>query len=106
MSPPDGSSVGSRGFYLLREIAALDNRCVIVTSDSNLLAKTPQIQGKTLDQQIDGMHIRWLNTLKFKKTKSLRRILSWLDFELKFFLFGSRGLTKPDAVIVSSLSLY
>ena len=57
-----------------------------------------------MDQQIDGMHIRWLNTLKFKKTKSLRRILSWLDFEL-IFLFGSRGLPKPDAVIVSSLSL-
>ncbi|MAI13619.1 MAG: hypothetical protein CMM15_06340 [Rhodospirillaceae bacterium] len=105
MSPPAGSSVGSRGFYLLREIAALDNRCVIVTSDSNVLAKTPQLRGKMLDQQIDGMHIRWLCTLKFKKTKSLRRILSWLDFELKFFLFGSKGLPKPDAVIVSSLSL-
>ncbi len=90
---------------MLREIAALDNRCVIVTSDSNVLAKTPQFQGKMLDQQIDGMHIRWLSTLKFKKTKSLRRILSWLDFELKLFLFGSRGLPKPDAVIVSSLSL-
>lgn len=105
MSPPAGSSVGSRGFYLFREIAALDNHCVIVTSDSNVLAKTPQIQGKMLDQQIDGMHIRWLSTLKFKKTKSLRRILSWLDFELKFLLFGSSGLPKPDAVIVSSLSI-
>ena len=85
VSPPAGSSVGSRGFYLLREIAALDNRCVIVTSDSNLLAKTPQIQGKMLDQQIDGVQIRWIDTLKFKKTRSLRRILSWLDFELKFY---------------------
>ena len=70
-----------------------------------MLAKTPQLQGKMLDQQIDGTHVRWLNTLKFKKTKSLRRVLSWLDFELKFLLFGSRGLPKPDAVIVSSLSL-
>lgn len=105
MSPPAGSSVGSRGFYLFREIAALDNHCVIVTSDSNVWAKTPQIQGKMLEQQIDGMHIRWLSTLKFKKTKSLRRILSWLDFELKFLLFGSSGLPKPDAVIVSSLSI-
>jgi glycosyltransferase involved in cell wall biosynthesis len=102
---PSGSSAGTRGYYLLKEIAALGHNCVIVASDSNLLAKSPQFKGRTFDQQLEGVHVRWIRTIKYLKASSLMRILSWLDFEVEFFLFGSKGLPRPDAIIVSSLSL-
>ena len=70
-----------------------------------MLTKSPVVQGRILDQRIDGVQVRWIKTFKYIKARSLRRIFSWLDFEVKVLLFGSKGLPAPEAVVVSSLSL-
>ncbi len=105
VSPPAQASSGGRGYLLMREIAALGHQSVIITSDSNQLARVPELQAAVLTQQVDGLTLVWLRTMKYQVAKSARRILSWLDFEYRLFRLPKRTLPKPDVVVVSSLSL-
>lgn len=105
VSPPAQASSGGRGYLLMREIAALGHQSVIITSDSNQLARVPELQAAVLTQQVDGLTLVWLRTMKYQVAKSARRILSWLDFEYRLFRLPKKTLPKPDVVVVSSLSL-
>jgi len=89
----------------MREISRMGHKVVIITSDSNHLASPPVLHQSYELQQIEGMQLWWIRTLKFKIAKSLRRILSWLDFEWKLWRMPKGHLPKPDAIVVSSLSL-
>lgn len=102
---PSGQSGGMRPYYLVRAMSQLGHRCLIITSDSNLLRAAPKFDGKILIERAEGFEIHWLKTLKFYRANSLRRILSWLDFEWKLWWMPQRDLPRPDVVIVSSLSL-
>jgi len=90
---------------LMREIAAIGHRCVIITSDSNRLAQVPQLDQAVWMQELDGMTVCWLRTLKYEVAKSARRILSWIDFEWRLLRLPKKRLPRPDVVVVSSLSL-
>ena len=46
-----------------------------------------------------------MRCLNYKKTYSIRRVLSWLDFELKTLLLRKSALIDADYVIASSLSI-
>jgi glycosyltransferase involved in cell wall biosynthesis len=105
VSPPAQASSGGRGYLLMREIAALGHQSVIITSDSNQLARVPDLQAAVLTQQVDGLTLVWLRTMKYQVAKSARRILSWLDFEYRLLRLPKKTLPKPDVVVVSSLSL-
>jgi glycosyltransferase involved in cell wall biosynthesis len=102
---PDGHGVGGRGYELMRELAALGEKCVIVTSDANHLAAVPEFSGARLLQERDGLLVCWLRTMKAARAKSLRRIGGWLHFEWQVLRLGRRSLPRPDVVIVSSPSL-
>lgn len=104
-APPAKASVGARGYMIMRELARMDYRCVIITSDSNHLAETPKLTSPYMTENVDGMQICWVKTMKFSVAKSLRRILSWLHFEWRLLLLPKSNLPTPDAIIVSSLSL-
>jgi glycosyltransferase involved in cell wall biosynthesis len=105
VSPPAQGSSGGRGYMLMREIAALGHQSVIITSDSNQLGVMPQLDGAVWLQQVDGMTVCWLRTMKYQVAKSARRILSWLDFEWRLLRLPKKSLPRPDVVVVSSLSL-
>lgn len=102
---PGQGSVGSRGYFLMRELARLGKCVVIITSDSNQLGQVPKLDNAYALEQSDGIQIWWVRTLKYKVAKSLNRILSWLDFEWCLWRMPKRDLPKPNVVIVSSLSL-
>ena len=102
---PSSGGVGTRSFNLMREIRKLGHRTVILTSDSNHLAKAPEFEGPHLKKVIEGVDVCWVRTFKYSGAKSLRRILSWLDFEWHLWRLPKDDLPRPDAVIVSSLSL-
>ncbi|ARV20036.1 hypothetical protein AEP_03111 [Curvibacter sp. AEP1-3] len=78
---------------------------VIITSDSNQLAEVPVLETPYLMQNIDGMQLWWIRTMKYSVAKSIRRIVSWLDFEWQFWRLPKNKLPVPDVIIVSSLSL-
>lgn len=80
-------------------------RTVIITSDSNQLAEVPELDRPYLLQEVDGIQLYWVRTMKYALAKSLRRILSWLDFEWRLWRLPKDPLPTPDIVIVSSLSL-
>jgi glycosyltransferase involved in cell wall biosynthesis len=105
VAPPSGTSVGGRGYEIMREIAAMGHECLIIASDSSHLAKVPELTRRSLIQDRDGLRVCWLRTMKFREAKSLRRILSWIHFEWALFWLRKRRFTRPDVIIVSSLSL-
>lgn len=105
VAPPGNGSAGGRGYLLMKELARAGDRIVIITSDSNQLAKVPELHQPYVCQSVDGMEVWWVRTLKYQVAKSARRILSWLDFEWRFFWMPKQELPAPDVVVISSLSL-
>jgi glycosyltransferase involved in cell wall biosynthesis len=102
---PSMGRAGTRGFSLMREMARLGHRCVVVTSDSNHLIQPPAFDGNLLVQTVDGVTVCWLRTRKYQGAHSFGRVLSWLHFEWALWRLPKRLLPQPDAVIISSLSL-
>ena len=105
VAPPGSGTAGGRGYLLMKELARMGHRVVIITSDSNQLATPPELKHDYLLQDIDGLQLCWVRTLKYSVAKSVRRILSWLHFEWRLLWLPKQKLVKPDVLVVSSLSL-
>lgn len=106
VSPPHGDgAAGGRTWELMRELAALGHRGVIITSDANHLAVVPEMTRPVLREERDGIDVFWLRTFKAATPKSWQRIVSWLHFEWRLFRLDTSKLPAPDVLIVSSLSL-
>ncbi len=104
-SPPKYAKAPARLFYLGKEMKALGNKVLLITSDSNHFSNFPKTNNIYNDETEDGVNIRWIKTKKYKKTASINRIISWFDFELKLFSMKIKQLDRPDVIIVSSLSI-
>jgi glycosyltransferase involved in cell wall biosynthesis len=105
VAPPAKIGAGGRGYLIMRELARMGHRCVIVTSDSNQLTEVPRLDTPYLLEEVDGLQLWWVRTFKYSVAKSFRRILSWLHFEWRLWRMPKQSLPSPDAIIVSSLSL-
>lgn len=105
VSPPAKVGAGGRGYLIMRELARMGYRSIIITSDSNQLTEVPDLDTPYLLQEVDGIQLWWVRTMKYGVAKSVRRILSWLDFEWRLWRMPKDELPAPDVVIVSSLSL-
>ncbi|WP_394233760.1 glycosyltransferase family 4 protein [Pseudomonas anguilliseptica] len=104
-SPKTASSPGGRGWFLVDEMQRAGYQVVVISSDSNNLVDLPVLTARVTLQDVDGVKIVWLKTMKYSVAKSLRRILSWFHFEWNLFWLDKSNLKRPDVVIVSSLSL-
>lgn len=105
-APKSEQASGGRGWLLLKELSKLHNYDVLViTSDSNNLIDVPKLNEPVKLELVDDVKLIWLRTLKYTTAKSFRRILSWLHFEMNLLKLDKSTLSKPDIVIVSSLSL-
>jgi len=105
VSPPTTSSVGSRGYHLMKELSKKELKVIVITSDSNPFIKAPKLNQTYKIIHDENLLVCWIKTLKYLKAKSLRRVLSWLEFEIKLFFFPFYKIAKPKIIIVSSLSL-
>lgn len=105
VSAPAARKGGTRAFRLMHEMVRMGHRCVILTSDSNHLTIAPEFRGPSLHETVDGVKMVWIRTLKYQRSKSVLRVLSWLHFEWRLWLLPKHALPPPDVVIVSSLSL-
>jgi len=104
-SPKTATSPGGRGWFLVDEMRRADYQVTVISSDSNNLVDLPVLKEPATLEVTDGVKIVWLKTMKYSVAKSLRRILSWFHFEWNLFWLDKSQLTRPDAVIISSLSL-
>lgn len=105
-SPPLYAKAPSRLFYLAKEAKKLGNDVRLITSDANHFTNIPETDKLFNHECQEEVDIIWIKTKKYKKTASIDRILSWLDFEWKLFRMPLKKLGKPDVVIVSSLSIF
>lgn len=105
-SPPQYSYAPSRLFNLAYEFNKLGSNVTLITSDSNHLANFPTSNKIYNYDSYKGVNITWIKTYKYSKTASLKRLISWIDFELKLFFLKFKKNNKPDIVIVSSLSIF
>lgn len=102
-APVPGYGSNPRWFELAKRFAKSGVQCEIITSDSNHGSSYRVTEGKISMIQIENVTYSILKTLKYEKTASLARVLSWLDFDLRLFQF-KRNIT-PDVIVISSLSL-
>ena len=99
------NSTGSRGWLLSKEFAKKGNNVVLITSNTDEIID-PNLTNSILKNPYNSnLNIIILKILRYTNSNSIRRILSWFDFELALFLLKKNNLHKPDAIVVSSLSL-
>jgi glycosyltransferase involved in cell wall biosynthesis len=97
---------GTRHFYLAEEWVKLGHEVNIFTSNSSHLSdQLPKFRSKVFYEVINGVKTFWLNTYKTKSSSGFSRILSWLHFEWQLATISTKNISKPDVIIVSSLSL-
>lgn len=89
----------------MRELAALGHTVVTFVSDSNHLDEMPTLPKRYVIEDVDGMTLCWVRTLKYSSAKSIARILSWFHFDLGLLRVPLKKLPRPDVIVASSLSL-
>ena len=103
-SPPK-YGVGARLFYIAREFSQMDFDVLLISSDSNHLAKYPESKEIYNFEKYGNLEHVWIKTHKYSRSASIQRLISWIDFELKLFKLHKLKSIKPDVVIISSLSI-
>lgn len=95
----------SRISILAKEFANKGHNVRVISSDSNQFGNWPKYKSIFNHETINEVIYCWIKTYKYKQSASLKRILSWLDFELKLFFYPKKDILNTDHIIVSSLSL-
>jgi len=108
-SPP-GSLGGQRGISLAQNFVVLGHRAMVISSHSNHKAVVAPEDWKSLGRGFDvanflGVTMLLHRTSRYRKTVSVARAISWLNFEWGLLRLPVNRLPLPTHIIVSSLSL-
>lgn len=96
-----------RHYYLAKEFINLGYKVVIISgSYSHLYNKKPEIKNTFTFEEIEGIKYCWVKIPKYKKSISIARFYNMLVFALKLKFLPINKLEKPEAIIVSSPSLF
>ena len=79
------NSTGSRGWILMKKFALRDHETLIITSDNSEVIESYNFSKFANFIKKDNVKIIILKALKYSVSKSILRIISWLDFEVKVF---------------------
>jgi hypothetical protein len=80
---------------------------LIISNSSHLFSRLPKFKSRYFDEKSNNFNVTWVNTIKYSKATSIKRILSWLWFDFFIFLMAfNKRYEKPDVIIASSLSLF
>ncbi|EHI48777.1 glycosyltransferase [SAR116 cluster alpha proteobacterium HIMB100] len=102
-APVPGYGSNPRWFELGKRFIRHGHNVEIITSDSNHGSNFKVNEGHEASFKIDQVSFTVLKTMQYTKTASLRRVLSWFDFDLRLFRFKRQ--IRPDIIVISSLSL-
>lgn len=89
----------------MQELASSGNPAVVFTSDSNHFLDTPELSEPYEVETIEGVQLCRIRTMKYQSVRSLRRIMSWLHFELGILRAPLKRFPRPQVIVVSSLSI-
>lgn len=105
-APPHFGNINSRIFLLAREFKKLGSSVNVFFSSANHMAQLPNYQNTYNVSSWEGINYTCIKTYNYKRTASLRRVLSWIDFEFKLFRMRLIDKPRPQVVIISSLSIF
>ncbi len=77
----------------------------LISSRSTKLQNISEIKGLFKKDEFEGVDCYMINGIPALHGFSLRRIFSWIQFEIRLRRWSRKIQEKPDVVIVSSLSL-
>ena len=80
-------------------------KTTLITSNSNHLAKVSTQADRFKVIKLNELTVIIIKTINYRYSKSLRRILSWFDFEFKLYSIKIDSEHPPKLILVSSLSL-
>ena len=102
-SPMPGHGSNPRWFELGKLMVQQNRSVHIVTSDSNH-GSNFDLGNETVATIVDEKVLyNVIATLKYRRSASIARVVSWFDFDFK--LFRNCRHMAPDVVVISSLSL-
>lgn len=105
-----GSVSGQRGISLAMQFNQLGHEAVVIGSKSNHASSPSCGVWTRVGRRFEAAHFGGVmmllhRTFPYRKTVSLARVISWIDFEWGLLRLDSRNLPRPSHIIVSSLSL-
>lgn len=105
-----GSSVHGmeyRHYYLAKEFIAKGHKVVMISgSYSHLHKLEPTIDGNFTKEEIEGITYCWVKVPKYERSISLGRFKNMMAFAWNLRKLPLDDFPKPDAIIISSPSLF
>ena len=96
-----------RQFEIGRELTRLGLTVVVISgSYSHLFARQPAATGAYTLEDLDGLTYCWVRVPRYERAMSLGRVLSMFVFMARLYRLPARRLPAPDAIVVSSPSLF
>jgi glycosyltransferase involved in cell wall biosynthesis len=96
-----------RHYYLGRGLAAAGHRVIIVSgSYSHLFTRQPEPNGRYAVEELDGLQYCWVAAPPYERAISSGRVLNMMVFALRLTRLPTGMLPRPDAILVSSPSLF
>ncbi|MDY0216008.1 MAG: glycosyltransferase family 4 protein [Bacteroidales bacterium] len=105
-----GSSVHGmeyRHYYLAKEFIAQGHKVVMISGSYSHLHKVePKIKEDFTNEDIEGITYCWVKIPKYERSVSMGRFKNMMAFAWNLRKFPSSDFPKPDAIVVSSPSLF
>jgi glycosyltransferase involved in cell wall biosynthesis len=96
-----------RHYELGRELAGLGLTVVVISgSYSHLFARQPAATGAYTVEDVDGLTYCWVRVPSYRRAVSLGRVFNMFMFMLRLYRLPTGDLPTPDAIVVSSPSLF
>ncbi len=96
-----------RHYELGRELAALGHTVVVISgSYSHLFTRQPSTTGTHSVENVGGLTYCWVKVPYYRRAISVRRVLNMLVFMARLYRLPVRRLPRPNAIVVSSPSLF
>jgi glycosyltransferase involved in cell wall biosynthesis len=96
-----------RHYHLARELTRRGHRVVVLSgSRSHLYTRQPEVSRPFTLQTIDGITYCWVAGPSYERAISVRRVLNMAAFAAALEALPTGRLPRPDAILVSSPSLF
>jgi glycosyltransferase involved in cell wall biosynthesis len=96
-----------RHYHLARALTEQGHRAVIVSGTrSHLFTRPPQVRARFTSEVIDGITYCWVRVPGYERAISVRRVVNMGAFALGLMRLPVGRLPAPDAILVSSPSLF
>jgi glycosyltransferase involved in cell wall biosynthesis len=96
-----------RHYHLGRALTERGHRVVVISgSRSHLFTRPPQVSRPFTLEPIDGVTYCWVAVPGYERAISVKRIINMAAFALRLQRLPVHGLPRPDAILVSSPSLF